>query len=1282
MSSGARHWIAAACFGLLAACGSGTIIILASGGGGGGSGGILNQLPLLSLDSGAFSANPDSRRGIALPFRLSDPEGDPVEAVFQWRLDGESFPALPSNSTDLRAALADPARRRELNIASERVVFVSGGARITGAGNLLLDQNLRRFPASPLGLELEVLRPRLVARSASGDWITNELRSPRAARFAPSGLEAVVLDASTANSWSLLEIELASGAVQATLVLDGAGRPRALARLGDGWLVALAGASGWELQLVTEDGNSERVAFDNGLSVSGDIQGLALLGEHSALITVADALIQVALDGSGEQKIIKSGLAGPTGMALDPRNPGWLYLAEREAPTGDAGVGRVIHLELGTGNSTILEVDAEGALSSGGGLPRSERLRIDAELGVLYALGDSDDLDGLRELRAFSLDGEKMRTRVVATVPAGVVDLDTVDGGASLMAAPAAADLLLLGGVEAAGRIVAYDPLTGAVELNPGLPAPLLRSANRSVAVRIKDRATRILDSNGMPDSEFRFVWDSGDLPQGGSVVLRASPFDNVLGAPVDTGNPRAIGSEFDQGLELLPRAAMSAPSCALLTDLDGDGDDDLAGTESGSGAIAVYLIDGGVLGSAPDQLLNTSAPDSAPIDLVANDFNGDGKRDLAAAAAGSEDLRVFTQTGSGNFAQAPTILEPVGPMVGDDEPRSLATGDLNGDGSADLICANVASGDLASFLQVGNVLPSQASSVFGGGGGTLEPVDLALADLDLDGQLDAITANRAGNDLSFFSGARGDGVSIGASGVTDAPTAVVVGDWNADGLPDLGCASSTDGSVRLIAATAPAQFDLGQVQILTAPSLSAPQSNCSLVATELGDGPGVDLIVTHASSERALVWFGRGNGQFQSSPMVLGGGVPGCAASGDVNGDGRRDLVLPFAAGSAFADGYAVSRQSQRSSLPQQPSHTLGGLTETRGMTGLVPADLDGDGDFDLAAACEVGQRIALYEQASSGVFDELPTLLGNDQDTAGAIDLVAADFNGDGRVDLVSANRLGGNLAHFVGTEVGFDAVPTQLLGSGASTSLPVAVAAGDLDGDGDLELVSANANDLTIFVRDARTGFPAVPTQALGGSGATDSLSQLVIGDRNGDGRDDLIAASLSGAAYFFHQSFSAPDAMGSLSEMPDAELALAIFTDHLVLGDLDGDGDGDLIAGSSANAEIAWIPGGAGAAAVEFTLSDATSGLAGLCLGDMDGDQRLDLVVSESITQRVAIFSQAIAGGFPSVPTLRVGGPGASPMPAAVLVFDFDRDGDLDLVTAENSGDTLSLFFGAH
>jgi hypothetical protein len=141
-----------------------------------------------------------------------------------------------------------------------------------------------------------------------------------------------------------------------------------------------------------------------------------------------------------------------------------------------------------------------------------------------------------------------------------------------------------------------------------------------------------------------------------------------------------------------------------------------------------------------------------------------------------------------------------------------------------------------------------------------------------------------------------------------------------------------------------------------------------------------------------------------------------------------------------------------------------------------MAAADLDGDGDQDLVSANANGSNLTVFFQSSPGSFATTPLALGGFPTTIDPRSVTASDLDGDGDQDLVSANQTGDNLTAFFQSSPGGLASFPLTLGGLSTTNGPVSVAAADLDGDGDQDLVSANqtGDNLTAFFQDSTGSF----------------------------------------------------------------------------------------------------------------------------------------------------------------------------------------------------------------
>jgi hypothetical protein len=203
-----------------------------------------------------------------------------------------------------------------------------------------------------------------------------------------------------------------------------------------------------------------------------------------------------------------------------------------------------------------------------------------------------------------------------------------------------------------------------------------------------------------------------------------------------------------------------------------------------------------------------------------------------------------------------------------------------------------------------------------------------------------------------------------------------------------------------------------------------------------------------------------------------------------DLDADGDLDLVS--------ADGYgshdlSVFWQTAPGTFELDPT-PLGGSLVSPGSAFVQAADLDGDGDLDIFSANFVPATVTTFWQTTPGTFDPVPTIVGGQGKITG-IEVRPADLDGDGDLDLVSANPgPADNLALFWQTAPGaFAPHPQMYKLDSIQLGRPVDMQPADLDGDGDLDLVTANryspdskfGDQLTVFWQDDQRALEPVPT-----------------------------------------------------------------------------------------------------------------------------------------------------------------------------------------------------------
>jgi len=228
-------------------------------------------------------------------------------------------------------------------------------------------------------------------------------------------------------------------------------------------------------------------------------------------------------------------------------------------------------------------------------------------------------------------------------------------------------------------------------------------------------------------------------------------------------------------------------------TDVNGDGKLDVFGADANSpiGAIFVFTNNG----SGGFAVSSTNSVGNDPLSIVSADVNGDGWADLICANYNGKNLSVLTNNGSGGFALASS------PGAGNN-PISLVASDVNGDGKMDLISANSGGGASGNSLSVltnngSGGFPFATTYVVGA-----NPCAVVALDVNGDGKVDLISANFVDNTFSVVTNNGSGGFTLAVTcfvGVNANPRGATAADVNGDGRPDLISANFGNGTLSVL---------------------------------------------------------------------------------------------------------------------------------------------------------------------------------------------------------------------------------------------------------------------------------------------------------------------------------------------------------------------------------------------------------------------------------------------------------------------------------------------------
>jgi hypothetical protein len=368
--------------------------------------------------------------------------------------------------------------------------------------------------------------------------------------------------------------------------------------------------------------------------------------------------------------------------------------------------------------------------------------------------------------------------------------------------------------------------------------------------------------------------------------------------------------------------------------------------------------------------------------------------------------------------------------------------------------------------------------------------------------------------------------------------------------------------------------------------------------------------------------------------PVTFTVGIqPRAVTVADFNNDGKPDLAVvnegPSSASGSQSSVSVLLGNGNGSFKPAVTTNAPGSFPS------LVAGDFNGDGFADVAVP-NVGSggnsAVEILLGKGDGSFQAHPLFLNVDQ---APVAVAAGDFDGNGALDLVTANISSGTLSLLLGNGNG-TFQPRIDLAVGAA---PRAVSVGDFNGDGKLDVVTAQQlSDSASVLLGHGDGTFASP-QVFTASGTNFTPDSMVVADVNGDGKLDLTIKSLS---VLDSDAFQLGALLGNgdgTFQRPILSAAQPGGSGDLVLGDFNNDGlidaaVADVLGAASGNLSVfAGNGDGTFESQIRLDLLTGGDGPEGAAAADLNGDSRVDLVaanISSDTSGTVGVLLNASTG----------------------------------------------------
>ncbi|TDH18395.1 VCBS repeat-containing protein [Segetibacter sp. 3557_3] len=341
--------------------------------------------------------------------------------------------------------------------------------------------------------------------------------------------------------------------------------------------------------------------------------------------------------------------------------------------------------------------------------------------------------------------------------------------------------------------------------------------------------------------------------------------------------------------------------------------------------------------------------------------------------------------------------------------------------------------------------------------------------------------------------------------------------------------------------------------QALLIPAKSSPVAmGCgpgNIVAGDVNNDGKVDLILACSQEKRLTIFIGQGNGAFTPSVKPVDVSIaPNEIALSDVNGDGNADLVV------ASHDSYGVLivTGDGKGNFAVSPNAIITMLTGRDPHThGLGTGDFNGDAIPDIATANNSDNAIAIMLSTSNRNW--VPAPGSPFPVNSSPYPLTVGDVNRDGKLDVVSTSTrtTSGGISLLIGDGKGnFRRQDVTL-----RTPSPWFVAIGDINRDGksDLAITHSERSELSILAGNSSGDFTEVAGSPFS---LASSAWHVSIADMNGDANADVLAAANDGVRVMLGNG------KGQFKPAPGSPFATGKGSWHLAVTDVNGDGKPDV------------------------------------------------------------------------------------------------------------------------
>lgn len=658
-----------------------------------------------------------------------------------------------------------------------------------------------------------------------------------------------------------------------------------------------------------------------------------------------------------------------------------------------------------------------------------------------------------------------------------------------------------------------------------------------------------------------------------------------------------------------------------------------------------------------------TPSPNSVngPRSIYAVDIDNDGFLDVLAASEFDNKITWYKNTdGEGNFETQRII------STNAEGARSVYSIDIDNDGEMDVLSASFNDNKIAWYENLdglGNFGPQKIIT-----GNASKAREVYSIDIDNDGDNDVIAVFN----VSVFDGRVSWYENLDGLG-NFGPEKIIatIPNWSIQSVISIDI--DTDGDNDVLFATASGiylsenldglgSFCSGELILYDVTDIK------SIFAIDLNGNGNIDLLSASTGdmdNDGKIAWYENLDGQGNFGPQHIlstSEDYPAIIYANDIDGDGDNDVIF-----GSLVDGIG-DEIAWHENIDGQGNFSAEKIisTETVGVNSVFAADINSDSSMDILSASIGDDKLNWYKNINNGDSFETHEII-SETSTSSAQSVYAADINNDGNIDIISASLSDHKIAWFknLGSGIFQQQIITESL-NGASS-----VFATDMDNDGDIDVVAASRfSDKIVWFEniDGLEDFGTERVIATNISGA----NYVYCIDLDSDGDMDVLSLALWDNIIAWHENL---DGLGNFGP----KNIIASDADYIYAADIDNDGDIDLLSASTGingnNGYIAWYENldGLGTFSDKKIIANVSGDI--IKVGNIDNDGDIDVITGFSYDNKISWYENLDGdGNFGNEQVISTSAFDVRD----IHVIDLDNDGDLDILCADSEGDRIAWY----